>query len=166
MNSKFLGDSYDIVKRFVVEAVDSLGYSVYVDPMPTGDWAPSEAAFLRLVGARHVREHAAVGKSALLLDPDTGIGVRASRRHTTPEHIVSHFARHALVIAFDQSFSRGKPVLAQLRDKVRRVRDLEGDAFYYSSHASFLFAAPNASELDRVRDVLRHRGLPESRIVD
>ena len=44
MKLDWFGDSYDIVKRFFVEVLSGLGYAVYVDPMPTGDWTPSETA--------------------------------------------------------------------------------------------------------------------------
>jgi hypothetical protein len=39
MRPEFLGDSYDIVKRFFCETLRSLGYTVYIDPRFTGDWS-------------------------------------------------------------------------------------------------------------------------------
>jgi len=42
MNRKWLGDSFDIVKRFFLENLRTLGYHVVVDPMFTGEWKPCE----------------------------------------------------------------------------------------------------------------------------
>jgi hypothetical protein len=42
VNREWFGDSYDIVNRFFINALHSLDYSAYVDPMPTGDWGSTE----------------------------------------------------------------------------------------------------------------------------
>jgi hypothetical protein len=73
MNPNWFGDSYDIVKRFFLDVLRSLGYAVYVDPMPSGDWTSIEPEFLKFLGAQHLREAERSRDSALLLDPDTGI---------------------------------------------------------------------------------------------
>ena len=46
----FLGDSYDLVKRFFILALQALGYAVAIDPMVTGDWMGGEQDFHRLLG--------------------------------------------------------------------------------------------------------------------
>src|SRR5690349_3125206 len=98
MNRDWFGDSYDIVKRFFLDALRTGGYDVYVDPMPTGDWAPCEGAFLEFLRAKHVREANGSAGSALLLDPDTGIGAQPSPRHTTVAGIVGLLEHHSIVV--------------------------------------------------------------------
>ena len=44
MNPAYLGDSYDVVKRFWCDVARSLGYAMYIDPMVTGDWTPNQRA--------------------------------------------------------------------------------------------------------------------------
>lgn len=45
MRPEFFGDSYDIVKRFFCETLRSLGDTVYIDPLFTGDWSGQETIF-------------------------------------------------------------------------------------------------------------------------
>ena len=148
MNSAWFGDSYDIVKRFFVGALTDLGYQVYVDPMPTGDWNSSENALLEFLGARHVRE-VTPGRTALLLDPDTGIRERSSSRHATFRKIVEQLDLHNIVFVFDQSFSRGSPVLPQLEAKLRHLAVLGATASTTTLMPTFcsLHALPAASPL-------------------
>jgi hypothetical protein len=51
MNPKYLGDSYDLVKRFFISELRNLGYDVVVDPMFTGAWGQDREMFHVLVGA-------------------------------------------------------------------------------------------------------------------
>ena len=51
MNPDFLGDSYDLVKRFFCHELTALGYVVVIDPMFTGTWNEREQDFYRLIGA-------------------------------------------------------------------------------------------------------------------
>src|SRR5436189_3416914 len=101
MNPDWFGDSYDIVKRFFLESLRASGYDVYVDPMPTGNWGPCESAFLEFLRVKHVREAKGSAESALFLDPDTGIGAQASRRHTTVAGMVALLEHHSSVVVFD-----------------------------------------------------------------
>ena len=165
MNGDWFGDSYDIVKRFFIEALRSLGYAVYVDPMPTGDWSSVEPKFLEFLGAQHVRDALPSRESALLLDPDTGIAGLPSRKHTSIATMVSHLQRHTIVFAFDQSFSRSGKPLPQLQEKLRQVQRLGAHGFYYESHARFLFMSSSSPKLDALRDALLRAGLPAHRLV-
>ncbi|MFZ5875664.1 MAG: hypothetical protein ACOYXU_04550 [Nitrospirota bacterium] len=165
MNRDWFGDSYDIVKRFFVGALRSLGYTVHVDPMPTGDWESTESAFLEFLGARHIREAQSADKSALFLDPDTGIAARQSRRHTSIPSIASHLERHAIVFVFDQSFSRSADSLPQLQAKLRELHELGAQGFYYNSHARFLFSSLSAERLRALHEALLKAGLPAHRLI-
>jgi hypothetical protein len=165
MKFDWFGDSYDIVKRFFVGQLRSLGYRVYVDPMPSGDWKPVEPAFLKFLGALHVRDARVSGQSALLLDPDKGIAKRRSHAHASISHIVGHLTQHMIVFVFDHSISRAAPPLPQLQAKLRQLKELGGQGFYYDSHARFLFASFSGEKLSAFREALLKAGLPEHRLV-
>lgn len=72
MNPQWFGDSFDIVKRFFVENLNEIGYRVVVDPMLTGEWNGLEHKFYKFLKAYPLNEKNNT-KSALLLDPDTGL---------------------------------------------------------------------------------------------
>jgi hypothetical protein len=159
MNRDWFGDSYDIVKRFFVGELRSLGYVVYVDPMPSGEWESAEPAFLEFLGALHVRDAQASGQSALLLDPDTGISERQSLEHVSIRRIVNHLDQHEIVCVFDQSFSRGAAPLPQLQAKLLQLRENGAHGFYYDSHACYFFSSL------AVREAFLEAGLPGHRLV-
>jgi hypothetical protein len=50
--------------------------------------------------------------------------------------------------------------------KLRFLSRKGGHGFYYVSHASFLFAFPDAVTLGQLREILRNAGLPDNRIED
>ena len=82
MNPQWFGDSFDIVKRYFVENLRAIGYHVVVDPMLTGEWNGLEQKFYHLLGASPLGESSS-NKSALLLDPNIGIGRRKTKQHVT-----------------------------------------------------------------------------------
>ena len=109
MNPAWFGDSYDIVKRFFVDVLKRTGYSVTVDPMFTGTWQQIEEPFHRFIGAEQLSDAEWLrSRTVLLLDPDTGVGANATRRHVTLGRIVEELERFEIVFSFDQSFSRGQ----------------------------------------------------------
>jgi hypothetical protein len=175
MNALWFGDSYDIVKRFFVDQLRTLGYEVFVDPMPTEEkeWVPYEDRFLRLMVARHVRSHKGASHSALLLDPDTGVTSSRTARHANTDRrkhssigdIKSELHRHEIVFAFDQSFSRAVPAVTQMLNKMSALREEGVHAFYYDSHARFLFCSFSRQQLDAVRMQLTGVGLPAARLI-
>jgi hypothetical protein len=165
MRSEWFGDSYDIVKRFFVTEITALGYAVFVNPMASGNWAAVEPDFLRLLGARHVRDAVGNGATALLIDPDTGLSERGSASHATFDQIIAALNDHDLVIVFDQSISRAAAPLGQLTSKLRRLDGCGVYAFYYDSHARFLFASRSPEPLAALRAALVATGLPDTRLV-
>jgi hypothetical protein len=60
MHPNYLGDSYDIVKRFFCAELAHLGYEIQIDPLFTGNWSEKEIdQFFRLVGGhRHALRQA------------------------------------------------------------------------------------------------------------
>ncbi|HEY2323176.1 MAG TPA: hypothetical protein VGJ82_09980 [Thermoanaerobaculia bacterium] len=164
MNTKYLGDSYDLVKRFFSRELTNIGYEVVADPMFTGPWADADKSrLLNLVQVSPERKNV-VGRTALFLDPDTGIHERQSRHHVSYARIAGETESYQLVFSFDQSFSRREAPITVIRRKIEAMRALGCSAMYYDSHARFLFA----SRVDAVMELREHLlsvGLPGSRLV-
>jgi len=167
MHPDYLGDSYDIVKRFFCEALRHLGYTVYIDPMFTGEWSGQETAFYRFLGVERLTSTPTSSvPTALFLDPDTGVNRKGSRSHVSYERVVTEAQKHNIVFAFDQGFSRGMAPAPQIREKIAIIAALGCSAIYYDSHARFVFVSRGRSELQRLRSELVSQGLPSSRFTE
>lgn len=165
MNPDFLGDSYDVVKRFFCDMARSVGYTVYIDPMFTGKWTPQQRdAFFRFLGTRELRPDPQA-PAALLVDPDTGIRMEPGRAHATFASIAGRCEQVSLVLVFDQSFSRGHDGLEAMTGKLRSLRALGIRGVYYNSHARFLVCSKSPARVMRFRKVLIEAGLPAGRFV-
>jgi hypothetical protein len=162
MNPKWFGDSFDIVKRFFIEQLCSMDYHVSINPMLTGDWSGLESDFYRLLKVPPINADFKK-KSALFLDPDTGIGKRKTKKHITVEILVSHLKNYDMVFSFDQSFSFSSGVKELMTEKLNLVRETGNHAFYYDSHARFLFAAKSIALLDEIEKTFLSTGLPKNR---
>jgi hypothetical protein len=166
MNEKWFGDSHDIVKRFFVDVAKANGYAVFAEPMFTARAPATAAAFLRFIGAQELDGSKLPRMSALFIDPDTGISTRLSRRHTTISTVADRLRHHELVFVFDQGFARGLSVRRQLERKLRQLHEHGVEhAFYYDSHARFLFCAQSSQRLQSFERTLLRTGLPPERIV-
>lgn len=167
MNPKYLGDSYDVVKRFFCEVLRRLGYTVYIDPMFTGEWSGQEVAFYRFLGVQpHKLNTASASPTALFLDPDTGVNQKGGPRHVSYEGLAAEAKRFDVVFAFDQGFSRSGLPGPQLNAKLAALLALGCSAFYYDSHARFIFTARDREKLQRLRAEIVAQGLPNSRLVE
>ena len=165
MNPAYQGDSYDLVKRFFCRELQHLGYTVAVDPMFTGEWCNSELTYYRLISATPLSELSAAARTAILLDPDTGVREKATRSHVSFERIIEEARTHDLVVAFDQSFSRGASPKEAINGKLSSLHALGVHGMYYDSHARFLFAASESARLYELRAHLQGIGLPDFRLV-
>jgi len=164
MNPRFLGDSYDIVKRYFCEAMRLLGYQVYADLMPTGDWHGQEDVFFRFLNARS-RTEPTKQPAALFLDPDKGVSRgKETLSHTSPQRIASECMKYELVFAFDQSFSRSSPARPQMDAKLSALVELGCFGMYYDSHARFLFASRDSGRIVQLSELLVEQGLPAQRL--
>jgi len=165
MHPIFLGDSYDIVKRFFSGVLRSLGYAVYVDPMLSGSWGKSEKTFYRFLGVEHVRVSCETGeKRALFVDPDTGVSGRATDKHVSFAQLAQHCHDFQLVFAFDQSFSRARNPKEQMQSKLTQLSALGCSGCYYDSHARFIFISRELQMLTELRKALVDMGLPKTRL--
>lgn len=168
MNPAFLGDSYDLVKRFFCGELSALGYSVTVDPMFTGNWADGlEDRFFRLIGAVPSTHPATDPQpSALFLDPDTGVSNRPSLRHVPVSQLAARATTYALVFAFDQSFSRQYAPQSVMIQKLDALRQAGCHGMYYDSHARFLFVSRQSARVHNLRTRLLDLGLPATRLLE
>jgi hypothetical protein len=169
MKREYLGDSYDAVKRLWCNLFSEWA-PLYANPDFIPDDENLRQDFTRLTGIPMLPEHPP-NSFSILNDPDVGIRLpgeknqREGRTHITVESIVKQLENSGArcVITFDQSYyHKRKPSKeGQRRKKMRRLRALECDGFYYVSHASFLFAVSNLQTLQRLRRTLVKAGIPE-----
>lgn len=166
MNPTFLGDSYDLVKRFFAQELRVLGYEVAVDPLFTGDWLGEEEAFHRHIDAKHRKDlTGAADRTALFLDPDTGVKERATRQHVSYEDLALEANNYKLVFAFDQSFSRQGSAREAMSRKLQALSAFGLYALYYDSHARFLFVSRQPRLVHELRTHLQRIGIPSRRLI-
>jgi hypothetical protein len=167
MNSKWLGDSFDLVKRVLLEAVAETGLEVFADPMLTDKDVNIPNDYFRLINAKQVLPDGQITSGrCLFLDPDTGISGKKGKSHITVKDISRNLSLgYDLVVVFDQSFSRNSDIIKSINDKLE-VLDKEGvKGFYYNSHANFLFASAQKDILKKVMNSLLEIGIPSDRLI-
>lgn len=167
MHPRFLGDSYDIVKRFFCHELRALGYDVVAEPIFTGEWNDKGAAgYFRLIGARPRELDAPISAhSALFFDPDTGVNKKGGSRHLSFDTLATAVSNCELAFAFDQSFARGRSSADVMAEKLAELRQRDCHAMYYSSHAHFIFVSARQSPLAALREHLVSLGMPLSRLI-
>jgi len=111
---------------------------------------------------------------AILNDPDTGIRLpNLSNQSEGRSHIALSTIREQLrntavrcVITFEQSKHRepGLSPKSQRSEKLQWLRHESLSAFYYVSHAPFLFAFSDSARMDMVLGLIRGVGVPVNRI--
>ena len=171
MKGIYLGDSYDIVKRFWAESLRPLAPR-YSHPrfVPAG----IRARYTAVTSIPVLDTDDLPGEPfGLLLDPHTGIPLPAeSPAEATASHAplpfivqVNERLRPAYMICFDQSYHRHHELsrTEQLEKKREFLRGHGMSSFYYDSHAPFLFTAGKAETLFAVRRRLVSLGVPEER---
>jgi hypothetical protein len=166
MNPKWFGDSYDIVKRFFVAVLKESGYSVFVDPLFSGHFSEIQGKFLDFIGAELKPDiPSRTMRSAILLDPDTGIGSKRTKKHITIKDFAKLTDLYSVVLSFDHSFGFNADHKKQMLFKLKELSKLGAVGFYYNSHAKFLFGSRSTEEIESVKECLKETGLPSSRIV-
>ena len=184
MDLKHFGDSYDVVKKSLLQWLSVFGPWA-VHPMFTHAVTDQDAAaFSKFLGVKLVSTEVLVANSdrraylaacgdcrSIFLDPDTGVRLRPRGPKDSMKYIYSDellkiaAARpQGLVLTFDQSLARGSEP-AQVRAKLDDflARGLNG--FAYVSHASFLVLGQSDALVAQARDrLLAASGLPASRV--
>jgi hypothetical protein len=169
MDEKFLGDSYDLVKRFWAENLSSIA-PIYADerliPIKIRD------EFTRVTRIP-IFNPSVARPFAIFLDPCTGIpspnhtASKPTKKHAPLQCIVNIFKtlHPKFVICFDQSFSRGGKTRTRIEEKMDVLTANGLYAFYYTSHANFLFVAESAAVTSVLRQRLLDKGIPNSRLI-
>lgn len=170
MKRLFLGDSYDAVKRLWQEA-----FSVWAPLLAEPRFIPEEMRndFTALTRIPLLGNHRPTVYS-IFNDPDTGIRLpdRENQRegvtHISLATIEMQLSNSAVrcVLTYDQSNHRepGFTRADQRNAKVLWLRRQGLSAFYYVSHAPFLFAFSTEADLKSGRERLLLLGIPGHRI--
>jgi hypothetical protein len=185
MNLKHFGDSYDIVKKSLLQWLSVFGPWA-AHPMFTHTVTDTDAAaFAHFLGVGLVstellapncnrRAYLApcANSRSIFLDPDTGVRLRSASDKRSAEFIfgdelvaLASTRAEGLVLTFDQSLARGSEG-KQVQEKLAHflARGIYG--FAYISHASFLILGQSSALVHEARDqVLSASGLPTHRIV-
>ena len=157
MRIQFFGDSYDVVKRFLIRSIAPESECVAF-PMFTHKVTPEEVkAFEAFLGVQVVSstplstttdraQHlAAIAKHChIFLDPDTGIKLIPSNSADSVKYIFAselvslcQKSPTRLLLVFDQSVPRGAERKA-IEKKLSHFRDAGIHGFAYLSHACFV----------------------------
>jgi hypothetical protein len=169
MNSSYFGDSYDLVKKVLIDLVKNLGYTIAIDPMFTDNYEPYSIAFCKLVGVQHFENELVPSSNVcLFIDPDKGIKEIRSLEHVSYEDLQNKCEKgYGLLMVFDQSFSRSnsKNILVLMNQKLAILHRLGLFGLYYRSHANFIFLSKDERRITDVESALLQLGLPTDRIV-
>jgi len=164
MHEKYLGDSYDLVKRLFCQSLGSIA-TLYAHPKFVPSQMREKYTKLTTIPIYDQRPEGSFG---ILLDPDTGIALgSATRKHVSLRFIIELNNKHRpdYIICFDQSAHR-KHELSREGQRGQKMKVLqEGGlaSFYYASHAPFLFAAQDENKLRSVFERLTFHGIPKER---
>jgi len=171
MKRQFLGDSYDAVKRLwqqtFVEWAPLLAEPKFVPEDIQHDF--TALTRIPVLATNHRPQN-----YSIFNDPDTGIRLpdRGNQRegvsHINLATIASQAKTAAVrcVITFDQSHHResGFSPRDQRNAKVLWLEREGLHAFYYVSHAPFLFTFSELTNMRQARNLLLAAGIPDSRI--
>jgi len=168
MNPDHFGDSYDLVKRFFIEVLKSEGYTVYVDPVFTGNYAEMEDKYYLLIRAKHKPAGRPRSKMpALFIDPDKGISEKETDKHVTIQKLVELLStcQYTLIMVFDQSYRRVKnpSKKQQMSKKLSDFSDKHVFGFFFKSHANFFFGSLDKNLVAKHRRELIRLGIPSNR---
>ena len=168
MDRKFLGDSYDCVKRLWRELLQP-----HAPLFAEGRFIPEDLRedYTRFTGIPILAAAPPANHYSILNDPSTGIRYpngktqTEGRTHIRIATIIEQLNQENVfcVITFDQGFTRGNRD-AQMREKLNNLGN-GGYAFYYRSHAPFFFAFKRKKNCSKMRRILREAGMPDQRIL-
>jgi len=183
---QYFGDSYDIVKKSLIEWLKPFGPWA-THPMFTETVTQAQAQeFSRLIGTQLVTSRTLTStidrpqyfsafsvEGSLFLDPDTGVSLRRfsgakSVQFVFGEELVewSRQRPEALTLIFDQSYSRSVQKGVAIQEKLLYFAKARISGIVYDSHATFLLLGANKELVARAREsLLEISGLPETRLV-
>lgn len=182
MRMEYFGDSYDIVKKFLIHSLAPSAEWVVL-PMFTHEVDPeSIKAFESFIGARILTKTvfttatkrddylASSGNHQyIFLDPDKGIQITQSTK--TNAHIfgvdlikLCQESEERLLLVYDQSFSRIIDKQKLMENKMKYFQKHGIKCFYYDSHANFLILSASNFACKNAFKHLIDSGLPHDRL--
>jgi hypothetical protein len=184
MRMQFFGDSYDVVKRFLIRAIAPdakwVAHPMFTHPVTAADVGAFEG-FLGVTIASADAMSASADRTKhflalthhqhVFLDPDTGIrlqpssGVDGTKYVFGPELItLCEQNPRRLLLVFDQSVPRGTERKA-ITDKLSYFRAKGLCSFAYVSHACFVILSRSDAQCLEARNRLLATHLPPNRLV-
>jgi hypothetical protein len=171
MRRKYLGDSYDLVKRFWADSLRSVA-RLYAHPRFIPEEIRAEYELLTRIPVGNL--HRLRPPYGLLLDPHTGIPLPSQRsREVTIAYAPLSFVVSTMeefnpgyMICFDQSHTRSHRLTphAQRQRKMAFLRERGFHSIYYRSHAPFLFVTRFRRTMDCIVSTMASRGIPGCRL--
>ena len=184
MRMQFFGDSYDVVKRFLIRTVAPnvkwTAFPMFTHEVAADDISAFEAFLGVSVASPHVMTSstdrathlsALANQRHIFLDPDTGIKVKLSNRADAVKYVfgpelvaLCEQNPDRLLLVFDQSLPRGAEQKA-IAEKLNYFRQKGLVGFAYLSHACFLVLSRSESACEAARNHLLATHLPQTRLV-
>lgn len=184
MRMQFFGDSYDVVKRFLIRTIAPdakwVAYPMFTHPVTADDVAGFEAFLGVTVASADALSESTDRANHLLaltdhqhvfLDPDTGIrlkpsnGVDGTKYVFGPELItLCEQSPNRILLVFDQSVPRGAE-RKSITDKLNYFHRNGLCGFAYLSHACFVILSRSNASCLAARDRLLATHLPADRLV-
>jgi hypothetical protein len=168
MEREFLGDSYDLVKRFWVNSLSPIAPIFADETFVPKEIREEYTLITRIPVFNPSIEH----PYAVFLDPCTGIPSprnptrNATRKYAPLPFLVNIFERYhpKFLICFDQSFGFNEEKKDCMREKLNVLTSRGLFAFYYTSHANFLFVSESDSTIGSIKERLMSAGIPVKRL--
>ena len=184
MRIEFLGDSYDIVKRFLLRSVapdaEWMAFPMFTHEVTTDDISAFEAFLnVRVVSSKALTISTDRAKHLLapadhrhiFLDPDTGIKLKPSNGADSVKYVfgpeliaLCQQDPNRLLLVFDQSVPRGGERKA-IEEKLKYFHERNICGFAYLSHACFVVLSGSETACLTARLRLLASNLPSSRLV-
>ena len=165
MNEKKFGDSYDFVKRSLLDWLSDLGEwaahpMLTKQPKNDSSFLRQYTDFLRVLASPPEKLRAPWDRNSLLdwaeerrgyhlfLDPDTGLMLssgRATEKHLKADDLIAIAEKRPgkLTLVFDQSINRNRLVRDQVEEKLLFLRDRKKPihGITHESHACFVLVS-------------------------
>ena|ERR1035437_3079743 len=176
MKENYLGDSFDIVKKFLIQSL-APGAEWVAIPMFSHEFKSDDIqAFEEFLGVQVISKsvitkYNRIGYLTALdqyhyifIDPDKGIRLKPtdSVEHISGEELVK-LCREIptrLLLVYDQSFDRGKKRDEEIEEKLSYFQKERIYRFMYKSHACFIVLSASEAVCQNAYDHLLNSGLP------
>ena len=180
MRMCYFGDSYDIVKKFLIHSLapdaEWVVFPMFSHQVKSGDiQAFEEFLGIQVISKSVITKDNRIDSLASLghyqhifIDPDIGISLKPSNsvKHISGPELVNicHEGRNRLLLVFDQSFNRGK-MDEEIAEKLSYFKKQNIYGFTYRSHACFVVLSASKAAYKNAYNRLLGSGLPRKRLI-